>query len=138
MAISHRGSQSSRAAMNVSISHSLESASSGGGLELDSPSGAASRGSLELGIPITERLLQRIPGPRWALVAVWAGAVLVAPFVLEGSKGISAADADFDVVGELARQSVLAYVVTLLLVGVARLVDHARALRPVVEELTDG
>jgi hypothetical protein len=68
---------------------------------------------------------------------MWAGAVLVTPFVLEGSKWISGPDADFDGLGELARQSVLAYVVALLLIGVARLVDHARALRPVVEELTN-
>lgn len=94
-------------------------------------------GTLELGIPITERLLRRIPGPRWALITIWALAVLMTPIVLAGARLVSGAATDLDGVAELAPQSVLAYVVALLLVGVARLVDHATALRPVVERLTN-
>jgi hypothetical protein len=43
---------------------------------------------------------------------------------------------EFDTLGELAPQAVLAYVVALLLCGVARLVDRATALRPDVQRLT--
>ena len=44
--------------------------------------GPVHTGPLELGIPITERILARLPGPRWVLVTAWVVAVLATPFVL--------------------------------------------------------
>jgi hypothetical protein len=93
---------------------------------------------LDLGIPITERALRRLPGPRWVLIALWAAAVLATPFVVVGAKRVVGPGAEFDGFGELASQAVLSYVVALLLYGVARLVDHATALGPDVERLTVG
>ena len=94
-------------------------------------------GPLELGIPITELVLHRLPGPRWALIIVWAVAVLMTPFVLAGAKWLTGSSNDIDGLGELAPQGILTYVVVLLLVGVARLVDQASALRPDIERLTN-
>ena len=95
-----------------------------------------SSGPLDLGIPITERILRRLPGPRWALITLWAAAVLVTPLVVVGTKELSGARTGSDGFGELASQAVLSYVVALLLYGVARLVDHATALGPDVAQLT--
>ena len=92
---------------------------------------------LELGIPITELVLHRLPGPRWALIILWAVAVLMTPFVLAGAKWLTGSSNDIDGLGELAPQGILTYVVALLLVGVARLVDQASALRPDIERLTN-
>jgi hypothetical protein len=94
--------------------------------------------SLDLGVPITEVLLRHLPGPRWALIVVWAIAVLIIPFVLAGAKWLTGASDSFDGLGELGPQGVLAYVVALLLVGVARLVDQASALRPDIDRLTNS
>ena len=98
---------------------------------------ARSGGPLELGTPITELLLHRLPGPRWALIILWAVAVLMTPFVLAGAKWLTGSSSDIDGVGELAAQGVLTYVVAVLLVGVARLVDQASALRPDIQRLTN-
>src|SRR4029079_12051052 len=67
--------------------------------------------SLDLGVPITEVLLRHLPGPRWALIVVWAIAVLITPFVLAGAKWLTGASDSFDGLGELGPQGVLAYVV---------------------------
>jgi hypothetical protein len=91
---------------------------------------------LDLGTPITERILHGLPGPRWMLIAFWATAVLATPFVLIGAKRIAGHPTEYSVVAELASQAVLSYVVALLLWGVARLVDRATALGPDVERLT--
>ena len=93
-------------------------------------------GPLDLGIPITERIIRRLPGPRWVLIALWAGAVLVTPLVLDVAKQLLGAPTAFDGFGELATQAVLSYVVALLLYGVARLVNHAATLGPDVAQLT--
>src|SRR5688572_16965379 len=93
--------------------------------------------SLDLGVPITEVLLRQLPGPRWALIVVWAIAVLITPFVLAGAKWLTDASDSFDGLGELGPQAVLTYVVALLLVGVARLVGQASALRPDIDRLTN-
>ena len=82
-------------------------------------------------------MLHRLPGPRWALIIVWAVAVLMTPFVLAGAKWLAGSSNDIDGLGELAPQGVLTYVVVLLLVGVARLVDQASALRPDIQRLTN-
>jgi hypothetical protein len=94
--------------------------------------------SLDLGVPITEVLLRHLPGPRWALIVVWAIAVLITPFVLAGAKWLTEASDSIDGLGELGPQGVLTYVVALLLVGVARLVDQASALRPDIDRLTSN
>ena len=65
-------------------------------------------GTLELGVPITERLLRRIPGPRWALITIWALAVLMTPIVLAGARLVSGVATDLDGVAELAPPGVLA------------------------------
>jgi hypothetical protein len=104
---------------------------------VDAASGRPSSGPLELDIPITERILRRLPGPRWVLIVLWAAVVLVTPFVLVGAKWVIGPPTQFDSVGELAPQAVLSYVVALLLWGVARLVDQAKALRPDVQRLTN-
>jgi hypothetical protein len=82
-------------------------------------------------------LLRHLPGPRWALIVVWAIAVLATPFVLAGAKWLTGASDSIDGLGDLGPQAVLTYVVALLLVGVARLVDQASALRPDIDRLTD-
>ena len=105
---------------------------------IDAARGRSPSSPLDLGIPITERVLHRLPGPRWVLIALWAAIVLATPFVLAGAKRVVGSDAALDGVGELASQAVLSYVVALLLFGVARLVDHASALGPDVERLTVG
>lgn len=92
---------------------------------------------LELGIPITELVLHRLPGPRWALIVLWAVAVLMTPFVLAGAKWLTGSSSDIDGVGEVVAQGILTYVVAVLLVGVARLVDQASALRPDIQRLTN-
>ena len=105
--------------------------------EVDAASRRPSGGPLDLDIPITERILRRLPGPRWALITLWAAVVLVTPFVIVGAKWVTGPPSPFDPVGELAPQAVLSYVVAFLLWGVARLVDRATALRPDVQRLTD-
>ena len=105
-------------------------------LSIGSLGGSSPGGPLDLGIPITERLLRGLPGPRWVLIALWAAAVLATPFVLTGMLQLSGSRAEFDGIGELASQAVLSYVVALLLFGVARLVDHATALAPDVAQMT--
>jgi hypothetical protein len=105
--------------------------------QVDASSRRPSGGPLDLDIPITERILRRLPGPRWALITLWAAVVLVTPFVIVASKWVTGPPSPFDPVGELAPQAVLSYVVALLLWGVARLVDRATALRPDVQRLTD-
>jgi hypothetical protein len=98
---------------------------------------ALPRGPLDLGTPITELLLHRLPGPRWAIIIVWAAAVLMTPFVLAGTKWLTGSSNEVDGPGELASQGILTYVTVLLLVGVARLIDQASALRPDIERLTN-
>ena len=105
-------------------------------LSIGSLGGSSPSGPLDLGIPITERLLRGLPGPRWVLIALWAAVVLATPFVLTGMVRLSGSRAEFDGIGELASQAVLSYVVALLLFGVARLVDHATALAPDVAQMT--
>ncbi|HYU50721.1 MAG TPA: hypothetical protein VEO91_12425 [Candidatus Limnocylindria bacterium] len=107
------------------------------GPAVDSASNRPSTGPLELGIPITERILRRLPGPRWVLITLWAAAVLVTPFVIVGAKWVTGPRTEFDILGELAPQTVLSYVVALLLCGVARLVDQATAIRADVQRLAD-
>ena len=92
---------------------------------------------LELGIPITELVLHRLPGSRWAVIIDGRVAVLMTPFALAGAKWLAGSSNDIDGLGELAPQGILTYVVVLLLVGVARLVDQASALRPDIERLTN-
>jgi hypothetical protein len=103
----------------------------------DTASGRTGTGPLELGIPITERILGRLPGPRWVLITLWAAAVLMTPFVLVAAKRVTGPRTEFDGLGESVPQVVLSYVVALLLYGVARLVNHATALRPDVQRLTN-
>jgi hypothetical protein len=93
-------------------------------------------GPLDLGVPLTDSILERLPGPRWLLISLWAGAVLVTPLAVIGAKRLSEPGLRIDPVGELGSQAVLSYVVALLLVGVARLVDHAAALQPDLSLLT--
>jgi hypothetical protein len=100
-------------------------------------SGRLDADPLGLGIPITERMLRRIPGPRWVLIALWAAAVLMTPLVLVAAKRITGSGTEADSLGELAPQAVLAGVVVLLLCGVARLVNQARTLGPDVQRLTN-
>jgi hypothetical protein len=104
---------------------------------VDGSSGRPTTGPLDLGSPITERMMRCLPGPRWVLIAIWAAAVLVTPFVLVGARRLAGQSTEFDSVGELAPQAVLSYVVAILLWGVARLVDRATALRPDVQRLTN-
>ena len=107
------------------------------GLMVDAASRPSLSGPLDLGIPITERMLRRLPGPRWLFISLWAAAVLMTPFVLTGAKWVTGPRTGFDGLGELASQAILSYVVALLLFGVTRLVDDATALRPDVQRLTN-
>src|SRR5215210_864971 len=97
-----------------------------------------SRAPLELDEPITECVLRRVPGPRWALIALWGAAVLATPFVLIAARWATGQSTELDIAGELGSQAVLAYVVVLLLWGVAGLVERAATLRPDVQRLTGG
>jgi hypothetical protein len=121
--------------MNPTLDDKATSASELGPV-VGAASGRSPSGPLELGNPITERMLRRLPGPRWLLITLWAAAVLITPFVLVVAKRVTGPRDEFDTLGELAPQAVLAYVVVLLLYGVARLVDRATALRPDVQRLT--
>jgi hypothetical protein len=123
--------------MDATVGDKVATLASELGTAVDAVAGLPSSGPLELGIPITERMLRRLPGPRWLLITLWAGAVLTTPFVVVGAKWITGSGTAFDGLGELAPQAVLSYVVALLVFGVARLVDHATALRPDVQRLTN-
>jgi hypothetical protein len=123
--------------VNGAAGHGLPTFATVLGPAVDEASELRVGGPLELGIPVTDRLLRRLPGPRWALIALWAVGVLVTPFVLAGTKSLTGPSTEFNGLGELAPQAVLTYVVALLLHGVARLVDRATALRPDVERLTN-
>lgn len=105
-------------------------------VSIGSRAGSSPSGPLDLGIPITERVLRRLPGPRWVLIALWAAGALATPFVLTGIVRFSGSRREFDGIGELASQAVLSYVVALFLFGIAGLVDRATALGPDVTQLT--
>lgn len=95
-------------------------------------------GTIDLGVPLTEWIFSRFPGPRWSLISLWAVAVLLAPFALIGAQRLTEPDMAIDIFDELGSQAVLSYVVALLLYGVGRLVDRASSLGPDVQHLTTG
>jgi hypothetical protein len=96
---------------------------------------ARSNGRIELGVPLTEWIFRRLPGPRWSLIVVWVGLVLMTPFAVIGAAHLAQPTREIDVLNEAGPQAVLSYVVALLLYGVGRLVDRAAALGPGVELL---
>src|SRR3954447_17073635 len=100
------------------------------------PNAPRPAGPLDLGAPLTEWVLGRLPGPRWLLSSFWAGAVLVTPFVLLAARRLTEPNAAIDGLKELGPQAVLACVVALLLYGIARLVRNAKALGPDVDLMT--
>ena|SRR5688572_15115122 len=77
--------------------------------------------SLDLGVPITEVLLRRLPGPRWALIVVWAIAVLITPFVLAGAKWLTGASDRIDGPGELGPHGVTSGLVVRFIVVAAQI-----------------
>jgi hypothetical protein len=105
------------------------------GAEVDAAPGRPPTRTMDLGVPLTEWMLRRSPGPRSLLVVFWVAAILVAPFASFGAQRITEPTREIDVFGEVGPQVVLAYVVALLLYGVGRLVDRAASLGPDVEHL---
>ena len=89
-----------------------------------------------IGSPLTERLLGRLGSPRWLWIVLWglvplAQTLMVAIWFKLSGKSVGSIPA------LLIPQAVLAYVVILLLWGLARLLRQARDLRPDLMRLTD-
>lgn len=98
---------------------------------------ARSVGVIDLGEPMTERILTRLGRPRWFWVSAWGSIPMVTPFVLLAALAASGKEASFGSLADLlVPQLVLAYVVVILLWGVGRLTRDATALQPEMKRLT--
>jgi hypothetical protein len=94
---------------------------------------------LSLGSPLTERILDRLGGPRWLWSVAWGATALVTPAVLLTLLVISGtSDRVTSVAGLFLSQGVVAYVIVLVLWGMGRMARDVRALEPELARLTYG
>src|SRR5256714_12769583 len=89
-----------------------------------------------IGSPLTERLLGQLGSPRWLWIVLWGLVPIVQTLMVAVVFKLSGKS-----IGSIPAlripQAVLAYVVILLLWGLARLLRQARDLRPDLMRLTD-
>lgn len=86
--------------------------------------------------PLTERVLQRVPGPRIVWAGLWSLVALVSPLVFATAIRWSGQPLGVhEFLEVLTTQGVLAYVCFVLLVGGLALADRAREVRTTMERL---
>lgn len=97
----------------------------------------AARSDGESDVPLTERLLRRLPGPRPVWVVAWALIAPLRPVVLVVVLGLTGEAARVkDFVPIFVSQAIFAWVNLVLLWGNPRLIERVAALTPALESLS--
>ena len=100
---------------------------------------AGSESTLGLGLPVTERILDRLGPPRWFWIVAWAGTAVLTPILALLILAITGQSARVtSIAGLLIPQLALAVATGLLLWGLGRLTLEVRALEPDLARLTLG
>lgn len=90
------------------------------------------------GLPLTERVVARLPGPSWVWIAVWALLVLIRPAAfLQVLRAFGYTDPTWEfVTSRLPVHAVSAYMVVLSFWAVRRFAEDVRGLEPALARLS--
>lgn len=91
---------------------------------------------LQVSPPLTERILDRLPGERWVWVAAWMALTVARPPIVSAVSGVGSwAEVRQDVAPNMLYAFVFAYMVGVSLLATARLGRDARAVEPAIARL---
>lgn len=86
--------------------------------------------------PLTERILDRLPGNRWAWVGAWVALTIARPLATSAASGVGSwVDVWRDVAPNMPYATVFAYMVGVSLLATGRLGRDARAVEPAIARL---